>query len=197
MPLQTSKSIRHIEIVICTNLRQPSLRTIVRSMLATSPPTVSASFIASARHCLGQTLQKSVAKQTALFEPIEVNGRYDIKGSAKLNGLLAYARSLYGAGMGFDSIDILTGIVRTATSLRWDPNDTVVNDLAIIDADISQAVQSCKEELAGGHVRDISIARTALRKLRSCLADCRAEVESWGGEFPFSRGSSNADCLQL
>lgn len=174
-----------------------SLRTIVRSMLATSPPTVSASFVASARQCLGQTLQKSAARQAVLFETTEQDGEYDVKASAKLKGLLAYSRSLYGAGMGIDSIDILTGIVRASSSLRWEPNDTVVDDLATIDADISQAVQSCKEELAGGHVRDITVARAALRKLRCSLADCRAEVESWGGEFPFSRGSSNADCLQL
>jgi hypothetical protein len=99
--------------------------------------------------------------------------------------------------MGFDSLDLLTTVVHAMTDLRWDPNDTFADVLAVIDADISQAIQSCKEEIASGHTRDIAAARSSLRKLRAAMEDCRAEVETWGGEYPFVRGSANADCLQL
>jgi len=174
-----------------------SLRTIVRSLLATSPPTVSTSFISAARSCLSQSLHNGMSKPSALFETRDDHGHYRIVPSAKLGGLLAYTRSLYGAGMGFDSIDVLSGIVRATSGLRWDSQDGLIDVLAVIDADISQAIQSCKEEWMGGHVRDTGAARAALRKLRAALAECREEVEIWGGEFPFSRGSSNADCLQL
>ena len=111
--------------------------------------------------------------------------------------MLSHARSLYGAGMGFDSLDLLTVVVRATTGLRWDPSDSIADVLAVIDADISQAIQSCKEEIASGHTRDINVARSSLRKLRSALDDCRTEIEAWGGEYPFERGSANADCLQL
>ncbi|KAH8108392.1 hypothetical protein DFH11DRAFT_1111340 [Phellopilus nigrolimitatus] len=195
----------HVNLMVDTLIANASvddLRTIVRSMLATSPPSVASSFVSAARGCLSQSLQRGVGKPPMLFETRErhIPGHghvIDTAPSAKLNGLLAYTRTLYGAGMGFDSIDILVGIVRATTGLRWEPDDRLADELAIIDADISQAVQSCKEELAGGNVRDVGAARSALRKLRTALADCRAEVEDWGGEFPFSRGSSNAECLQL
>lgn len=166
-------------------------------MLATSPPSVAASFVSAARGCLSQSLHRSIGKQPLLFERRERHGKIETVSSTRLNGLLSYIRTLYGAGMGFDSLDILSGIVRATTGLRWDEDDQLANDLAIIDADISQAIQSCKEEYASGNARDINTARTALRKLRAALAECRENVESWGGEFPFSRGSANADCLQL
>jgi len=166
-------------------------------MLATSPPTVASSFVSAARTCLSQSLQKGAVKPSALFEFRDDHGRRSAAPTPKLNGLLAHARSLYGAGMGFDSIETLSAIVRASSGLRWDDDDGLIDVFAVIDADISQAIQSCKEELAGGHVRDIATARAALRKLRAALEDCRAEVDMWGGEFPFSRGSANAVCLQF
>ncbi|KAI5117817.1 hypothetical protein M0805_004947 [Coniferiporia weirii] len=201
----TRPALGHVNLMVDTLIANASvddLRTIVRSMLATSPPSVAASFVSAARGCLSQTLQRGMAKQVSLFETRERHGRanadaVDTAPSAKLHGLLAYSRTLYGAGLGFDSIEVLTGVVRATAGLRWGPDDRLVDVLAAIDADISQAIQSCKEELAGGNVRDIGTARTVLRKLRAALAECRAEVEDWGAEFPFSRGSANADCLQL
>ena len=165
-------------------------------MLATSPPSVAATFVSAARGCLSQSLQRSMSKQPALFEPRDSHGKVYFVPTAKLSGLLSYTRTLYGAGMGFDSLDILSGIVRSTSGMRWRADDSLVDVFAIIDADISQAIQSCREELLSGNVRDITAARTALRKLRKALAECRKEVESWGAEFPFSRGSANADCLQ-
>lgn len=138
-----------------------------------------------------------MAKQPALFETREVHGKAQVVATGMLTGLLSYSRTLYGAGMGFDSLDILSGIVRSTAGLRWRADDGLVEMLAIVDADISQAIQSCREELLNGNVRDTAAARTALRKLRKALTDCRKDVESWGAEFPFSRGSANADCLQL
>lgn len=166
-------------------------------MLATSPPSVSSSFVTAARSCLGQSAQRGVGKQTLLFETREWHGRLEITPTARLDNLLTYTRTLYGAGLGFDSLDVLTGVVRATTGLRWNSDDHLVDELAVVDADISQAIQSCKEEYTSGNIRDISIARTALRKLRVALNDCRVEVESWGGEFPFSRGHANAECLQI
>lgn len=99
--------------------------------------------------------------------------------------------------MGFESIDILGSMVRATSGLRWSEEGQMADVLAMIDADISQAIQSCKEEMARGCIRDIVDARKALHNLRTALNECQVEVESWGGEFPFERGASNAACLQI
>jgi len=170
----------------------------VRSLLATSPPTVAASFVSAARSCLTQSHHRGHLKPAILFEARDSDhGRRNVVPTPNLNGLLSYTRSLYGAGMGFESIEILSGIVRSTSGLRWTAEDDLAQVLAVIDADISQAIQSCREEMGGGHIRDISGARAAMWQLRTALTDCRTEVDSWGGEFPFSRGKLNADCLQL
>ncbi|KAL5479094.1 hypothetical protein ACEPAI_2382 [Sanghuangporus weigelae] len=193
-------AVGHVNLMVDTLIANASiddLRAIVRSMLATSPPSVSSSFVTAARTCLKQSAQRGIGKQPLLFETREWHGRIETTPTARLNNLLTYTRTLYGAGLGFDSLDVLAGIVRATAGLRWDSDDHLVDELAVIDADISQAIQSCREEYASGNVRDISIVRTALRRLRVALNDCRAEVESWGGEFPFSRGNANAECLQI
>ncbi|EJD05264.1 uncharacterized protein FOMMEDRAFT_105495 [Fomitiporia mediterranea MF3/22] len=190
----------HVNLMVDTLIANASLddlRTIVRSMLATSPPSVAACFVSAARGCLSQSMERGISKQPVLFEQRERHGRVEITPSACLTSLLSYTRTLYGAGMGFESLDTLSRIVHATAGLRWDADDRLVLDLAIIDADVSQAIQSCREEYTAGNVRDINTARTALRKLRAALTECRAEVESWGGEFPFYRGSANADYLHL
>ena len=164
-------------------------------MLATNPPSVAQAFTTAARQRLLRVDATAIPDTTGIFDAGA--GDRTAAPTEKLHDILVRIRTLYGSGLGFASLRILSRVVGTTIGIRWENDSDMEDVLANIDADISQAVQSCKEELAGGHVRDISIARTALRKLRSCLADCRAEVESWGGEFPFSRGSSNADCLQL
>ncbi|KAL5525420.1 hypothetical protein ACEPAF_9290 [Sanghuangporus sanghuang] len=193
-------AVGHVNLMVDTLIANASLddlRAIVRSMLATNPPSVSSSFVTAARTCLRQSAQRGIGKQPLLFETREWHGRIKTTPTTRLNNLLTYTRTLYGAGLGFDSLDVLAGIVRATAGLRWDSDDRLVDELAMIDADISQAIQSCREEYASGNVRDISIARTALRRLRVALNDCRVEVESWGGEFPFSRGNANAECLQV
>lgn len=193
-------AVGHVSLMVDTLIANASiddLRAIIRSHLTTSSPDVSASFVDAARGCLRQTLNRGQSKPPTLFETREERGRCYVAATPKLNSLLAYTRSLYGAGMGFDSIDVLTGIVRATTGLRWDATGSLTDVFAVIDTDISQAIQSCKEEVVGGHLRDASAARAALRKLRLALAECREEVNGWGVDFPFSRGSSNADCFQF
>ena len=126
-----------------------------------------------------------------------MHGKAQVVATGMLTGLLSYLRTIYGGGMDFDSLDILLGVARSTTGLRWRADDNLVEMLAIVDADISQAIQSCEEELLNGNVRDAAAARIALRKLRKALTGCQKDVESWGAEFSFSRGSANADCIQL
>jgi len=166
-------------------------------MLSTSPPSVAASFTAAARHRYTHGRGKGAISSPPLFATTSSNIPEPYAPTPELHDLLAYARSLLGAGMGFASIAVLCTAVRATSGLRWDEEGAMADALAIIDADLSQAIQSCKEELAGDNVRDIHAARAALNDLRAALDDCYADVTSWGGEFPFERGAANADCLEF
>ncbi|TDL19796.1 hypothetical protein BD410DRAFT_791666 [Rickenella mellea] len=162
-------------------------------MLATNSPAMAASFTSAARSRLGQFRCKTRSEAAVLFTITSS----DPTPTPELRSLLAYVRSLYGAGMGFDSIGILTKIIRATSGLRWDEEGDMADVLAIIDADISQAIQSCREELASGYLRDVTVARQTLEDVRAALKDCQVTVERWGGEFPFERGAANAQGLRI
>jgi hypothetical protein len=59
-----------------------------------------------------------------------------------LHDLLTRARSLYGAGLGFASLGLLSSIVRATIGLRWEDDGDMADILAVIDADIGQAIQA-------------------------------------------------------
>jgi hypothetical protein len=48
-------------------------------------------------------------------------------------------------------------------------------------------MQSTKEEIASGRIRDISAVREAAEKLRKAVKESERDVQLWGGEFPFGR----------
>ena len=86
--------------------------------------------------------------------------------------------------------------------------------LAVIDADIGQAIQVCplcvdtiassdlgfqssKEEIEGGRVSDFSIAREAVQDVRRAVNECYSDVQNWGGEFPYERALSSLQCWKF
>jgi hypothetical protein len=104
-------------------------------------------------------------------------------------------------GLGVDTLPIFTHIVQSTFHLRWTTSDSdpLLPHLAIVDADLSQALQSCKEEVAAGFVQsedEIASAKTALDDLYRALEESRRQVETWGGEFCFDRvcSSTHAPC---
>jgi len=58
-----------------------------------------------------------------------------------LRDVLTRARSLFGAGMGFASLGLLSSIVRATIGLRWEDEGDMADFLAVIDSDITQAIQ--------------------------------------------------------
>jgi len=118
-----------------------SLRSIVRSLLATNPPTLASAFTTTARSRLRQTNTKSAAlKPYPLFIRQSMTSR--ATPTQHLHDVLRRARSLYGAGLGFSSLSLLTAIVRASVGLRWEDDDDMADLLAIIDADIGQGIQA-------------------------------------------------------
>jgi len=116
-----------------------SLRSIIRNLLATGPPGVAPAFTSAARSRLRQTNTKTqnspylFQKQTRDKPSEPMPPLYD---------LLTRARSLYGAGLGFASLAVLSSIVRATIGLRWEDDGDMADILAVIDADIGQAIQA-------------------------------------------------------
>jgi hypothetical protein len=114
--------------------------------------------------------------------------------------------------MGFSSLSILAAVVRATVGLRWEEEGDLALTLAEIDADLGQAIQvrlfglrrvrkfieglveqSLKEEKQGSRLVIFDTAHQALEELRDVLRQSRADVEAWGGEFPFERASLGID----
>jgi hypothetical protein len=117
-----------------------SLRSIVRSLLATSPPSLASAFTTTARSRLRQTNAKSPAlKPYPLF--VSQSMTSPAAPTQHLHDVLRRARSLYGAGLGFSSLNLLTTVIRASIGLRWEEDDEIADLFAIVDADIGQAIQ--------------------------------------------------------
>lgn len=56
-----------------------------------------------------------------------------------------------------------------------------------------QRHQSCREELEGGRVNDISAARETIGKLWAGVEESSRDVEIWGGEFPFDKAANSIE----
>lgn len=114
---------------------------------------------------------------------------------ADLPAALTRVRSLYGAGLGLASLKVLANVVRATVGYRWDAKNnedgSSMEDLfAEIDADISQALQSSREELESGRVGDKNAVRNSVGALRVAVEESQQWVNSWGGTYPFERAVS-------
>ncbi|KIK02586.1 hypothetical protein K443DRAFT_677442 [Laccaria amethystina LaAM-08-1] len=182
----------HVNLMVDTFIANASvedLRSIVRNLLATGPPGIAPAFTNSARSRLTQTSAKAMGSAFAFFDHQPPTG--SIAPTQHLYNTLTRVRLLYGAGMGFTSLGLLASIVRATLGLQWEEDDVMEDILAIVDADIGQAIQSCKEEIDGGRVGDIASAREAVHDLRCAVNSSMADVKAWGGEFPFERASAS------
>ncbi|KAG9308215.1 hypothetical protein JVU11DRAFT_12228 [Chiua virens] len=188
------KTLGHVNLMVDTliaNATIEDLRAITRSLLATGTPNLAASFTVAARSRLRQTNAKRIASSNGLFVT-GLDGIHAVP-TPELENVLARVRSLYGAGMGFAGLSLLSSVVNATVGLRWEKEGSMADILVVIDADISQAIQSCKEELAGGRIDDVTAARETMSKLWASLEESCRDVEIWRGEFPFDRAASTLE----
>jgi hypothetical protein len=183
-----------------------SLRPILRSLLATQPPSISAAFTNIARSRLQQTESKTHPNDSSFFMRHTHNSC--VVPTQQLLDTLSRVRSLYGVGLGFASLRVLASVVYATIGLRWESDGVMADILAVIDADIGQAIQasvfssertglipdlippqSSKEEIEAGRIRDFVSAREVVSDLRTAVNQSIADTRSWGGEFPFERAS--------
>ena len=174
-----------------------SLQAMVRGLLSSSRPDVAAAFTAAARAHLTRRNIFAISNRAALFSPVETID--DAEGTiplwaptADLEPLLRRTRMAYGAGLGVESLETLTNIVEVVAETHWKEDDGVnsmENILAAIDQDISQAVESAKQQIEAGHIDDIERAGQVKEALFKALQKCEQSVGVWNAEmFPFPRG---------
>ncbi|EIW74975.1 hypothetical protein CONPUDRAFT_112910 [Coniophora puteana RWD-64-598 SS2] len=188
------KTLGHVNLMVDTfiaNATLEDLRAITRTLLATGSPSLASAFTAAARARLRQTGARRLASSNSLFAP-GADG-FDPVPTSELHSVLARARSLYGAGMGFASLGVLYSVVSATVGLRWETDGDMADALAVVDADITQAIQSCKEELEGNRVSDMGAAREVVGQMRSAVEESTRDVQGWGGEFPFDRAACSIE----
>jgi len=188
------KTLGHVNLMADTfiaNAKVDDLRAITRNLLASGSPNLASAFTAAARSRLCQTNAQCPPNPSTLFTVRQSDGI--IVPTSQLNEALSRARSLYGAGMGFASLGILESAVRATIGLRWEEVSELSDTLALVDADISQAIQSSKEEIDAGRVGDLTAARQIVGELRAVVRDSFLDCETWGGEFPFERASGSIE----
>jgi hypothetical protein len=93
--------------------------------------------------------------------------------------------------MGVASLSLLTEVVRRTIGIRWEENGGLMNVLAVVDADITQAIQSCKEEVR--NEARVAEASVVVSQLKMSIAESLDDVRRWGGEFPFDKSIASLE----
>lgn len=172
------------------NASPDDLRALVRGLLASGTPGLAANFTAAARRRFHSTATaKPCSIQTPFFtmSSDDPDATPSAESTEHLEHILNRARSYYGVGLGFASLTMLTDVVRSTKGLEWEDVSQMTSALSVVDSDITQAIQSSKEELDAGRVEDLSVAHQAVDELRRAILESHREVKAWGGEPPFER----------
>lgn len=99
--------------------------------------------------------------------------------------------------MGLAGLSVLTQVVRATVGKQWAEDSEMEDVLAAVDADLTQAIQSAKEEIDGGRVADVAATKQAHGALLKALKDEKQDVERWGGDFPFERALSSVELWKV
>ncbi|KAG6827551.1 hypothetical protein H0H87_004459, partial [Tephrocybe sp. NHM501043] len=139
---ESRPALGHVNLMVDTliaNANVDDLRSIVRNLLATNPPSLASSFTTAARSRLRQTASKANVNSYALFA--RQSPQSPVNPTQHLHDVLVRARTLYGAGMGFASLKLLSLIVHASVGVRWEEDSDLANMFAFVDTDIGQAIQ--------------------------------------------------------
>ncbi|KAI0691816.1 hypothetical protein BC835DRAFT_1407202 [Cytidiella melzeri] len=184
----------HVNLMVDTFLANASadeLRAIVRGLLSSGSPAITTAFLGAAQLRLAQSTSAARCSYGPLFHKGQADS--DVVPTAGLQKTLRRARTLYGAGLGFASLKVLAQPVRAIAGFRWENNAVMENTFAEIDADISQALQSSREEFESGRLQDVAIARAAIEELKAAVRESQLAVQSWRGAFPFERAAATLE----
>ncbi|KAI0633318.1 hypothetical protein C8Q77DRAFT_1057093 [Trametes polyzona] len=193
----------HVNLMVDTLIANASLNDLqafVRTTLATSSPSTAGIFTAAARRHLAKTNATALPAPGTLFIQTAADAtgaQPEWRPAPELSDVLARCRMLYGSGLGSASLALLTDVVKNAVGMRWEIDSHMEDLLAAIDADLTQAIQSTKEEIDSGRIADLGAAKATRDALHVALLEEKRDVEGWGGDFPFERGLSTVELWKL
>ncbi|KIK65424.1 hypothetical protein GYMLUDRAFT_38881 [Collybiopsis luxurians FD-317 M1] len=176
--------IGHVNLMVDTfiaNANVDDLRSAVRGLLSSGTSGIASAFSAAARKHLRESGALIPPRPETLFVRDLRNG--EITPTQTLKDVLARARTIYGVGMGFASLEILIPVVEATVDGQWAQGGDTEEILTEIDADIVQAIQSCKEELETDRVKERGAARQIVSKLHRAIRDSSRE----GMILPFEK----------
>ncbi|TVY82946.1 Aldo-keto reductase [Lachnellula suecica] len=175
---------------IIANLPPDGLRTIMRGLLGVDPK-VTAKLNILAMEYLTATRPATAPQLFLANEPTP----------ALLDWQRRY-RCLMGCGLGFESMSLLIEVIQQFQSLlpieKTDLSDSLMDALAIVDADVVQSATAVQKELltnAGARKMTAEEFNTA-NGLLARLLECEQQAKRSGHEFPFERGLSRIQKLE-
>ncbi|KAG8931943.1 hypothetical protein FRC03_002155 [Tulasnella sp. 419] len=190
--LPASPCIGHVNLQMdsfLASVNADELRAVCRQLLATSDKATQNVFTNVARTRMLRQSKKPLPSRESLFKNAHTN---DPLPTQVVYDTLARARSIFGVGLGFESLHILLFLIRSTSGLRWELDSKMEDALIVLDADLAQAIQSCKEQVASkvatNQPLDLEAYRHQLKELKTAMEDIRKETDAWGGEFPYEKG---------
>ncbi|KAJ4472324.1 hypothetical protein J3R30DRAFT_3298863 [Lentinula aciculospora] len=168
--------VKHVNLMVDTYLANATvedLRCAVRGLLASGTSGTASAFSAAARKHICESGALLPPNPEFLFDRDVGNG--EISPTQTLKEVIARARTVYGVGMGFASLEILLSIVEATIGTNWKTDGSTAEILTEVDADIVQAIQSCKEELETDRVKERDTARRIVDKLQRAIQDSSRE----------------------
>ncbi|KAF5393722.1 hypothetical protein D9757_000172 [Collybiopsis confluens] len=168
--------IGHVNLMVDTfiaNANVDDLRSALRGLLASGTSGIASAFSAAARKYLHESGALIPPKPDTLFVTDPWTG--EITPTPVLTETLARARTVYGVGMGFFSLEILTAVVEAMINTKWAEGSVTEALITEIDGDLVQAIQSCKEELETDRVIERGAARQIVSKLHRAIHDSSRE----------------------
>lgn len=173
------------------------LRGIIRELLASSPLSVSAQFAATALGRLKRKLSGCGSPEIPSGPLFYISEEGLSRPTDAFDKILRAARSVCGAGSGLFALQSLTPVIKQTIGLRWEEDGEMANSLAVLDSDMTQAIQSSKEELMREKGAGVDEAKAVAEELRLRISEVLTSVESWGGKPPFERTEASLEHWKL
>lgn len=185
---------------IIANLPTEALRSIMRGLLGGNP-SITYSFQTHVSNYLASTKPETIPElfDASLETP---------KPTPSLQDIQSRYRCLMGCGYGFESVELLTQVLRQVQPLKWDSatedGQEFLEVLAVIDGDVVQSVTAIQKQLlTGSGVRSMTSEELkTVAELKAALNSCRAKPTTCDHckqnvpvDFAFERGMSRVEKL--
>ncbi|TGO25465.1 hypothetical protein BPAE_0079g00110 [Botrytis paeoniae] len=171
---------------IIANMPADGLRSILRGLLGENTSNTAG-------------LTKLASKYLANTKPSSIPELFSTSGgspqpTSDLQRIQSRYRCLMGCGFGFESVELLTSVIRQIHNLEWDDRtaegEEFLDILATIDGDVVQSITAVQKLLltsSGMRPMNTEDSKT-IATLREVLLACRSIAIARGQDFLFDRG---------